>query len=588
MKTAAILFLALAGSAVGQTSVRIATWNVLGVGARGSAPYNAVRDTLHRIRPDAVGINEVAGSSDVVNLQNLAADTGYDVIVVQASNPFGGERNAILSRFPLVRSAINTSASLSGDPLANDLTRLVVEATLDVPGNARDLTIVCIHLKSGFADSDEFRRAVEAIRAGQAVATLSRQTDAYVILGDLNEEVSNVPQNPNPFTLIPSGMPGGWRLGADLAARLPSGIRNDPFFHLLLDTGPDVSPINAAQLDGSQATRPVSGRRIDYILPSQAVFGLSHRGEVYDSADEGLPGGLPKFGPPLAPGTSEAASDHLLVFADVTVPAGAHPPMHMVFASATSVPGLGVAGPLDVVRYDHAANTWSLVFRGSDHGLTTAIDALAVLPGGKLLFSFADPVDLPGLTGAPGGGTLVDDSDLVEFTPPPTGFVISRSGPPTMFSFYLDGSDLGLDQDGEDIDAVEILPDGRLLLSTTGAFSIPGLSGEDVDLIVFTPTSLGEHTAGTLAMHFDGSDVGLSGNTGEDVDAVAVTISGAILLSTTGDFFVPGVSGANEDVLGFTPTSLGPLTAGSYTLFLDLSTLGIDPAADLSALDIDG
>jgi hypothetical protein len=55
---------------------------------------------------------------------------------------------------------------------------------------------------------------------------------------------------------------------------------------------------------------------------------------------------------------------------------------------------------------------------------------------------------------------------------------------------------------------------GKIYLSTTGSFSVPGLSGADEDVFVFTPTSLGSTTAGTFGpgLFFDGSLYGLSSN----------------------------------------------------------------------------
>ena len=61
--------------------------------------------------------------------------------------------------------------------------------------------------------------------------------------------------------------------------------------------------------------------------------------------------------------------------------------------------------------------------------------------------------------------------------------------------------------------------------------------------------------------------------------------AGTVLLSTTGNFSVPGVSGEDEDVLGFVPTSLGNNTTGTFLMLLDLSTLGIAADADLNAVE---
>lgn len=141
---------------------------------------------------------------------------------------------------------------------------------------------------------------------------------------------------------------------------------------------------------------------------------------------------------------------------------------------------------------------------------------------------------------------------------------------------YFDGSDVGLTSSNEDVDAIELLPNGQLLLSTTNSFSVTGLSGQDEDIIRFTPTMLGATTTGSWAMHFDGSDVGLS-ESEEDVDGLAVSGSGSVYLSTTGTFSVTGLSGNDEDVAVFAPTTLGSMTAGTWVslLFFDGSAYGL-------------
>jgi len=50
---------------------------------------------------------------------------------------------------------------------------------------------------------------------------------------------------------------------------------------------------------------------------------------------------------------------------------------------------------------------------------------------------------------------------------------------------------------------------------------------------------------------------------------------------------VPGVSGADEDVFVFTPTSLGPTTTGTFdaALFFDGSVHGLG-ANDVNAIDL--
>jgi hypothetical protein len=218
---------------------------------------------------------------------------------------------------------------------------------------------------------------------------------------------------------------------------------------------------------------------------------------------------------------------------------------------------------------------FSLHFDGSDLGLEGfAIDAFAIVSSTEILISFT--------SAGTAGGVAMDDSDILRFAATSLGAATAGT-----FSMYFDGSDVGLSTSGEDVDAVELLADGRLLVSTTNTASLPeGFSVEEEDLLVFTPTSLGPVTAGSWAPYFDGSDVALS-NTAEDVDAVALDASGKVHLSTTGNSSVSGVSGADEDVLVFTPSSLGATTQGTFApaRFFDGSIHGLG-ANDISAIDL--
>ena len=150
---------------------------------------------------------------------------------------------------------------------------------------------------------------------------------------------------------------------------------------------------------------------------------------------------------------------------------------------------------------------------------------------------------------------------------------------------YFDGSDVGLTTSGEYLDAVELLADGRLLVSTLAAVSVPGVVGGGEDLLVFSPTALGAATTGTYAMYFDGSDVALTAST-EKVDAAAVTAAGHIDLSPAGSFSVPGVSGAREDVFTCAPSSTGATTTCNWApaLTVDGSEWGL-ATGDVDAVE---
>ncbi|MBI1853819.1 MAG: S8 family serine peptidase [Planctomycetes bacterium] len=253
------------------------------------------------------------------------------------------------------------------------------------------------------------------------------------------------------------------------------------------------------------------------------------------------------------------------------------------FKSATTLPGVGTVQNEDIVAFDTVARTFALTFDGSDVGLANAtLDAFCRRPDGDLLLSFTAPFTIPGMTGGPGGSTLLDDSDIVRFTPTTLGATTAG-----VFTFFFDGSDVGLTTTSENIDAIALDPAGNLLLSITGSGSATGLSGiQDEDLIRFTATSLGATTAGSFSMYFRGASVGLATNASEDVDAAFVGADGRIYLSTLGNFAVTGVSGTNEDIVRFTPTSLGTTTAGTFALLTRGTAIGIPSSADVSGFSI--
>ncbi len=255
----------------------------------------------------------------------------------------------------------------------------------------------------------------------------------------------------------------------------------------------------------------------------------------------------------------------------------------MSFASATTVPGAGNVADEDIVSYDSATGQYSLYVDGSDVGLGSAtLKAFCVLPGGRILMSFASTVSIPGLTGGPGGSTTVQPNDIVRFTP-------NTLGPTTTgtFSFYFDGSDVGLSTLDENIDAIGLDANGNLLLSIVGVGAVSGIPVvQDEDLLRFTSSSLGQLTIGNFSWYFDGSDVGLSTDNTEDIDAVYVGPGGQIFFSTVGAFTVTGLTGVGRDVSVFSPTAIGSTTAGTYSAYLRGATIGLPAGANISGFAI--
>ena len=265
------------------------------------------------------------------------------------------------------------------------------------------------------------------------------------------------------------------------------------------------------------------------------------------------------------PGTPEAASGSR---SSPGVPA-----LYLSISSDRRVAGLS-AGNEDIIAW-HGAAGFSLYFDGSDVGLSSfAIDAFAIQSPTQILMSFTAAGSIPGISGT------VDDSDIVRFTAASLGDNTAGS-----FSLYFDASDVGLTLADEDVDAIELLPSGAFLLSTTGSFSVSGLSGSDKDIFACNSPTTGPSSAcGSLTPYFVGTAVGLS-NTNEDVDGLAVG-GGNIYLSTTGGFSVSGLAGSDEDVfICRSPTTGTNTSCSSFSLFFDGSVYGLG-RNDIKASDL--
>jgi hypothetical protein len=153
------------------------------------------------------------------------------------------------------------------------------------------------------------------------------------------------------------------------------------------------------------------------------------------------------------------------------------------------------------------------------------------------------------------------------------------------FQVYFDGSDVGLSTFGEKIDALGILDDGRILISTTGAAAVPGpggttLKAQDEDVLVFTPTTLGTTTAGSWAPYFDGTAV--TGLGVEDINAFwEDPATGDIYITIVGSFNLGGIKGNGRDIVRLAPSGGGYVPA---ELVWDGSAMGFPTNVD--ALEI--
>jgi hypothetical protein len=116
---------------------------------------------------------------------------------------------------------------------------------------------------------------------------------------------------------------------------------------------------------------------------------------------------------------------------------------------------------------------------------------------------------------------------------------------------------------------------------------------EDGDESLFANEDVIRFTGGGYKMVIDGSDVGL-GNLRIDALATLPPSDPAgppqFVLSFTEAADVPGVGTVDDsDLVLFVPSHLGDQTAGTFSLYLDGSTIGLDrPSEDIDAVDVDG
>jgi hypothetical protein len=178
--------------------------------------------------------------------------------------------------------------------------------------------------------------------------------------------------------------------------------------------------------------------------------------------------------------------------------------------AGTTVPApVGTAQDEDIVLYD--GGTWSLFFDGSDVGLANSsdedVDAFEILDGDSIVVSTVGNPDvgMPDFTEA--------DEDLLECT--------GTFGDATTcaWSVYFDGSDVALSATGENVDGAA-LHATDLYLTTSGGFSVGGLSGQNVDVFRCDAVGAGVSTTCTgFGMFFDGSANGITGG-GSNLDAI--------------------------------------------------------------------
>ncbi len=229
----------------------------------------------------------------------------------------------------------------------------------------------------------------------------------------------------------------------------------------------------------------------------------------------------------------------------------------------------------DILAYDYGTDKWVFLFDGSDVGVTKNLTGFTFDSMGCILMSFNGAIKVPGIG-------RVKMQDIVRFCPASLGENTSGT-----FTWFLDGSDVGLSTSGEIIDAIDLMTDGRLVLSTKGTHKVPQTGGGNVeggknDVLVFNYTSYGENTAGTFQTLLSGNDI--PGMKKENIIGVWVNpFDGNFYLSTYDDHNLGGVVGDSDDI--FIVEDLG---GGNYTVtpYWDGDGYGLNKRAHSVSVDL--
>lgn len=175
-----------------------------------------------------------------------------------------------------------------------------------------------------------------------------------------------------------------------------------------------------------------------------------------------------------------------------------------------------------LIEYDISTNTSEMILdEGEIFTGNTDIDAAYILNNGHIVLS-------TNLTATIGGLTF-EDGDLVEYDP----------GTKTATLFF----DEDLFGDDENIDAVSVLGNGHIILSTANSAKLGGTLLDEGDLVEYDPLT----DVGTLFLNQDEH----FSNVLPNIDAVYVFDSDNVILSTSNDATLGGLSFNYADLIRY-------------------------------------
>jgi len=219
-------------------------------------------------------------------------------------------------------------------------------------------------------------------------------------------------------------------------------------------------------------------------------------GECNWWGDAGGPGPVgPGAGSPV---TADVDFDPWLGSSDLDGPCPAPPAPSLLYVSPNMKNGVVDGVPFndqDILLNYLGTSDWEMFFDGSTFGINKNLTDFTFDAAGCLLMTFNGNQKI--------GATTYKPQDVAQFCPSTPGDYSAGT-----FSMYLDGSDVGLTTGGEIIDALEVLADGRLVISTKGNAKVPENASASIlaqknDLLVFNFTAYGPVSTGYWSMYLD-------------------------------------------------------------------------------------
>lgn len=232
--------------------------------------------------------------------------------------------------------------------------------------------------------------------------------------------------------------------------------------------------------------------------------------------------------------------------------------------------GLAIANE-DIAQCDLATSgetttscTWSLFFDGDLAGLQSKVHAVDVLPDGSLVMAVSADNSVPDING-------LERKDLARFIPTTPWVTPYTEGEWTL---YLDGSAVKDSSDARIWDAVDVLPNGDVLLSVSHGGVLGTLAHKNEDIVRCRPTAFsagGAITACDYALYLDSSEIQLSGggdgSFGGNLHAFDIAGSDTLLMRSSNASGLPSHQ-ISRDLIEYVGT-FGVAPVGDYAFFFD-------------------